>query len=341
MSELIDIAVIGATGAVGEAIIEQLGELECNIGQIFPVASSASVGETALIAKRPVTISDLSEFDFATVRLALFAVPAAVSAEYAPQAVDAGCTVIDCSSAFRSDSAVPLILGASLSDDDLASLGGQTMISMPGSLSAELALLLKPVNEEVEITSVCAVACLSASDAGKAGVAELATQSAGLLSGKPAEAIVFSHQTAFNLIPEVGAMGDDGYTVIESNTASELQRLLQASEMAVDISCVQVPVFYGNSLSVTIETRYPFGVDELTQILSNNDSVSLFQGVEQSGQPTPVTDLQSHDKTCVGRIRESKARQNALNLWITSDNVRKSAAKNAIAVTQLLLESYL
>mgnify|MGYP002700139620 FL=1 len=341
MSELIDIAVIGATGAVGEAIIEQLGEVEFAVGQIYPVASSASVGDTALIANRPVSISDLAEFDFSTVRLALFAVPADVSAEYAPQAVDAGCTVIDCSSAFRSDSSVPLVVAANLNSDDLANLGGQPIIATPGSLSAELGLLLKPVNAEVEIVSVSAVACMSASDAGKAGVAELATQSAGLLGGKPAEAGVFAHQTAFNLIPEVGAVGEDGYTTIESNTASELQRLLQANDMAVDISCVQVPVFYGNSLSVTIETRYPFGVDELTQILSSNDGVSLFEGAEQSGQPTPVTDLQNSDKTCVGRIRESKSRQNALNLWITSDNVRKSAAKNAIAITQLLLESYL
>ena len=341
MSELINIAVIGATGAVGEAIIEQLGEAECAIGQVFPVASSASVGETALIANRPVGISDLSNFDFSAVRLALFAVPADVSAEYVPQAVDAGCTVIDCSSAFRSDSSVPLVLAANFDGDDLANLGGQSIIATPGSLSAELALLLKPVSAEVEIVSISAVACMSASDAGKAGVAELATQSAGLLGGKQVEASVFTHQTAFNLIPEVGVMGEDGYTTIESNTASEVQRLLQANDMSVDISCVQVPVFYGNSLCVTIETRYPFGVDELTQILNCNDAISLFEGPEQSGQPTPVTDLQNPDKTCVGRIRESRARQNALNLWITSDNVRKSAAKNAIAITQLLLESYL
>ena len=341
MPELVDIAVIGATGAVGEAIIEQLGEVEFAIGQIYPVASSASVGETTLIAKRPASIGDLAEFDFSSVRLALFAVPADVSAEYVPQAVDAGCTVIDCSSAFRADSNVPLVVAASLDSEGLANLGGQAIIATPGSLAAELALLLKPVNAEVEITNVSAVACISASHAGKAGVGELASQSAGLLGGKPAEADVFSHQIAFNLIPEVGAMGTDGYTTTEASTASELQRMLEADAMAVDVSCVQVPVFYGNSLSLTIETRYPFGVDELTQILSGIDGVSLFEGIEQKGLPTPVTDLQNSDKTCVGRIRESKARQNALNLWITSDNVRKSAANNAIAITQLLLESYL
>jgi len=341
MSELIDIAVIGATGAVGEAIIEQLGEVEFAIGQIYPVASSSSVGETTLIAKRPASISDLAEFDFSTVRLALFAVPADVSAEYVPQAVDAGCTVIDCSSAFRADTAVPLVVAAGLDSEGLASLGGQAIIATPGSLAAELALLLKPVNAEVEIISVSAVASMSASDAGKAGVSELASQSAGLLGGKPAEADVFAHQIAFNLIPEVGAVDEDGYTTTEASTARELQRLLQSDAMAVDVSCIQVPVFYGNSMSVTIETRYPFGVDELTQILSGIEGVSLFAGAEQSGQPTPVTDLQNSDKTCVGRIRESRARQNALNLWITSDNVRKSAAKNAIAITQLLLESYL
>jgi len=341
MSELVDIAVIGATGAVGEAIIEQLGEVEFAVGKIYPVASSSSVGETTLIAKRPASISDLAEFDFSTVRLALFAVPADVSAEYVPQAVDAGCTVIDCSSAFRADSTVPLVIAAGLYGDDLANLGGQSIIATPGSLSAELALLLKPVNAEVEIVSVSAVACMSASDAGKAGVGELASQSAGLLGGKSAEASVFAHQSAFNLIPEVGPVGEDGYTSAEASTASELQRLLEADALAVDVSCIQVPVFYGNSMSVTIETRYPFGVDELTQIFSGIDGVSLFEGPENSGQPTPVTDLQNSDKTCVGRIRESKSRKNALNLWITSDNVRKSAAKNAIAITQLLLESYL
>lgn len=341
MSEFVDIAVIGATGAVGEAIIEQLGEVDFAVGKIYPVASSASVGETTLIAKRPASISDLAVFDFSSVRLALFAVPADVAAEYVPQAVDAGCTVIDCSSAFRADSRVPLVVAAGLNSDDLANLGGHSIIATPGSLSAELALLLKPVNAEVEIISVSAVACMSASDAGKAGVGELASQSAGLLGGKPAEATVFAHQTAFNLIPEVGVIEEDGYTATETSTTHELQRLLQADDMAVDVSCIQVPVFYGNSLSVTIETRYPFSVDELTQILSGIDGVSLFDSAEQSGQPTPVTDLQNSNETCVGRIRESRARQNALNLWITSDNVRKSAAKNAIAITQLLLESYL
>ena len=341
MSELIDIAVIGATGAVGEAVIEQLSEVEFAIGQIYPVASSASVGDAALIANRPVSICDLAEFDFSTVRLALFAVPTEVSAEYVPQAVDAGCTVIDCSSAFRSDNSVPLVLAAGLVGDELASLGGQSIIATPGSLSAELALLLKPVNAEVEITRVSVVACVSASDAGKAGVAELAGQSAGLLGGKPAQASVFAHQSAFNLIPEVGSVGEDGYTSVEASTANELQRLLEASGMAVDVSCIQVPVFYGNSMSVTLETRYPFGLDELIKVFNGIDDVSLFEGLEKSGQPTPVTDLQSFDKTCVGRIRESKAHENAFNLWITSDNVRKSAAKNAIAITQLLLESYL
>jgi len=341
MSEFVDIAVIGATGAVGEAIIEQLGEVEFAIGQIFPVASADSKGETTMIAKRPAAITDLADFDFSTVRLALFAVPAEVAAEYVPQAVDAGCLAIDCSSAFRADSSIPLVIAASLQGEEFASLGGQSVIATPGSLAAELALLLKPVNAEVEITNVSVVACMSASNAGKAGVSELATQSAGLLGGKSAEAEVFVQQSAFNLIPEVGAMGDDGYTMIEASTATELQRLLEADALSVDVSCIQVPVFYGNSMSVTIETRYPFSAEELTQIISGIDGVSLFAGAEQSGQPTPVTDLQSSDKTCVGRVRESRARQNALNLWITSDNVRKSAAKNAIAITQLLLESYL
>ncbi|MBQ0718829.1 MAG: aspartate-semialdehyde dehydrogenase [Gammaproteobacteria bacterium] len=341
MSELVDIAVIGATGAVGEAIIEQLSETEFAIGQIYPVASSDSVGETVMIAKRPAIISGLADFDFSTVRLALFAVPAAVAIEYVPQATELGCTVIDCSSAFRADSSVPLVVAASLQGEDFASLGGQTVIATPGSLAAELALLLKPVNAEVEITSVSVVACMSASDAGKAGVGELASQAAGLLGGKPAEAEVFVHQTAFNLIPAVGELGDDGHTTTEVSTASELKRLLEADAMAVDVSCIQVPVFYGNGMAVTIETRYPLSAEELVQIFARIDGVSLFAGAEHSGQPTPVTDLQQFDKTCVGRIRESAGRQNGLNLWITSDNVRKSAANNALAITQLLLESYL
>ncbi len=341
MSELVDIAVIGATGVVGEAIIEQLGEVEFEIGQVYPLASSNSVNETVMIGKRPANIADLAEFDFSTVRLALFAVPADVAAQYVPQAIDADCIVVDCSSVFRGDGNVPLVVAAGLDGEGMADLNGQTLIATPGSLSAELALLFKPVHAEVEITRISVVACMSASNAGKAGVSELATQATGLLGGKPAEASIFAHQSAFNLIPEVGPVGDDGYTMIESSTVSELQRLLETDDMAVDVSCIQAPIFYGNSMSVTIETRYPFGVDELTQIFSGIDGVSLFDGPEQSGQPTPVTDLQNFDKTCVGRIRESKAGENAFNLWITSDNVRKSAAKNVIAITQLLLESYL
>lgn len=340
MPELINIAIVGATGAVGEAIIEQLAGMELTEGDIYPVASSASVGETVMIARRPVLVRDLAEFDFASVRLALFAVPSAVAAQYVPLAVEAGSVVVDCSSAFRGDDAIPLVI-ASLNSEDLSTVGARNIVACPHSLAAELALILKPLNDEVEVTAVSVTALMSASDAGRAGVKELATQSAGLLGGKSAEAEVFAQQLAFNVLPQIGAIGTDGYTSVEAETAQQLRRLLATDSLGIDVTCVQVPVFYGNSMVVNIATRYPFDVEDLEQILARIDEISLFDGVASEGLPSPVVDLQSFDKTCVGRIRQSHSRQNGLNLWITSDNVRKSAAKNVLAIAELLLKSYL
>ncbi len=341
MSELCNIAIVGATGAVGEAILEQLVGLELPLGEIFPLASASSAGETVMIDKRPAVVGDLAEFDFTTVHLALFAVPSDVSVVHAPRAVESGCRVVDCSSAFRGDSTVPLIL---VSQDEQGlmdqGIGQHNLIASPGSLAAELGLVLKPVNDEVEITRINVVACMTASDAGKSGIGELATQAAGLLGGKTAEPEVFPHQIAFNVIPQVGDVQDDGLTAVERGTALELKRILGAEAAAIDVSCIQVPIFYGNSMEVLVETRYPLHIEEFEQILRQITGVQLFSGRDKQGLPTPVTDLQNFDKTCVGRVRESRCLENGLNLWITSDNVRKSAAKNAVAIAKLLVESY-
>ncbi len=332
---MIDIAVVGATGAIGGAMLAALAESELTFGRVHALASATAVDEVVLYGHKSLSVQDLAEFDFGRVALALFAVPAVVAAEFVPRAVAAGAMVVDCSGQFRGDPDTPLI-AAAVNPEDLASCATTHIVATPGSLAIQLARVLKPVHEDVGVQRVQVATYQSVSSAGKRGLTELAGQAASLLNGKAVEAELFPRQIAFNLIPQIGGLGADDKSDEEIGLINDMRRLLQEPEMDVDVTCVQVPVFYGSAQAVRVQTQYPLDVEAARALLANTPGLVL--GDSATAYAVPVGDLDSADQVFVGRIRGAGA--HVLNLWLVADNVH-IAARNAVRVAESLIKAYL
>lgn len=334
---MIDIAVVGATGAVGGAILAALADSDLALGKVHALASAGSVDEVALFGNNSLSVQDLAEFDFGRVALALFAVPAAVAAEFAPSAVAAGAVVVDCSGRFRGDLDKPLI-AAAVNPEDVAGYGATRIVALPGSLALQLARVLKPFHDEVGVQRVQVATYQSVSSAGKPGLSELAGQAANLLNGQSVEAERFPRQIAFNLIPQIGALGADGHSDEENTLINELRRLLVEPELDIDITCVQVPVFYGSAQAVQVQTQYPLDAEGARALLANTPG--LVMGDSTSPYAVPVGDLDEAAQVFVGRLRAARADTRVLGLWLVADNIRISA-HNAVRVAESLIRAYL
>ncbi|RLA54704.1 MAG: aspartate-semialdehyde dehydrogenase [Gammaproteobacteria bacterium] len=336
----VNIVVVGATGAVGEALIEALDEADFTSGDLYLAASESSVGETKMYKKRPVLVEDLASFDFSRVQLAFFAVPEQVSRDCAELVVSAGCQLIDFSACFRDDPAVPLMVAGV--NSHVLEGGADNLVALPDSLTVDLSHVLYPIHQDVEVVRLNVATYQAVSSAGQKGIKELAGQTASLLNGLPVEAEAFAQQIAFNVIPEVGGLLDSGHSRAEVGLVGELRCVLEDAALAVSATCVQVPVFYGSCQVVNIETRYPYAVDEVISVLNADEDVNIFSASSNQQCPAPITvaDMAARG-CCVGRIRASIGVENGIDLWIVSDNVRKSAVKNAIAVAKLLLKDSL
>ncbi len=330
-----NVAIVGATGAVGSALIEALDAADFVAGELYLLASAASSGDTAMYRKRPAMIEDVAGFDFSSVELVFFAVPEHVSQLYAESAVEAGCRVIDFSCCFRDDPAVPLVvagINSHLLDD-----GSARLVALPDSLAVDLSHVLKPVHDDVEIVRVNVATYQAVSSAGQAGVKELAGQSTSLLGGVTVKPQVFGKQIAFNVLPQVGELRESGHADAELRLVSEVCRVIGAP-LAMSVTCVQVPVFYGFCQAVSLETRYPLDVEGLIELLKQVGDLKVVATHSKQGYPVPVTGSGVLPARSVGRIRASIAIENGLDLWIVSDNVRKGAVDNAINVARLLLK---
>lgn len=334
---MIDIAVVGATGAVGGAILAALADSDLALGKVHALASAGSVDEVALFGNKSLSVQDLAEFDFGRVALALFAVPAAVAAEFAPRAVAAGAVVVDSSGRFRGDLDKPLI-AAAVNPDDVAGYGATRIVALPGSLALQLARVLKPIHDEVGVLRVQLATYQSVSSAGKRGLSELAGQAASLLNGQPVEAERFPRQIAFNLIPQVGALGADGHSDEEMGLIADLRRLLQEPELEIDVSCVQVPVFYGSGQAVQVQTQYALSLAEARALLGGTPGLVVADSA--TAYAVPVGDLDEAAQIFVGRLRAARADTRVLGLWLVADNVRITA-DNAVRVAESLIRVYL
>ena len=330
-----NVAVVGATGAVGEAMLSILEQRNFPVNEIFPLASSRSAGKSVVFNGRSLEVGRLDEFDFSTVELGLFSAGGSVSAEYAPKATAAGCIVVDNTSYFRNDPEIPLIVP----EVNLHALDQHRgIIANPNCSTIQMVVALKPIYDAVGIHRINVATYQAVSGAGRRAIEELASQTAALLNGKKPAMEVMPKQIAFNVIPEIDSFQDNGYTREEMKMVWETRKILEDDTLMINPTTVRVPVFYGHSEAVHLETRDAVTAAEVRQLLSVAPGVTVIDDHTPGGYPTAVTEAAKQDGVFVGRIREDISCDRGINLWIVSDNVRKGAALNSIQISEALLD---
>ena len=335
-ARLVTVAVVGATGAVGEALLEILEERGFPVGRLHLLASERSAGKRYRFRGESVTVRRLDEFDFEQVQIGLFSAGGAVSAEFAPRAAAAGCIVIDNTSHFRYDDDVPLIV-PEVNPHRLAEFRNRNIIANPNCSTIQMVVALKPIHDAVGIERINVATYQAVSGAGAGGVRELAVQTANLLNAKPVESTVAPVQIAFNAIPQIGAFQENGCTTEEMKMVWETHRIFEDDSIGVNPTCVRVPVFHGHSEAVHIETRTPVTAAEARALLAEAPGVVLRDDAAPGGYPTAVLDGAGNDAVYVGRVRQDLSHPRGLNLWVVSDNVRKGAALNSVQIAEELL----
>jgi len=340
MTVKIDIALVGATGAVGEAMIEILEQRDFPVGTLYPLASARSAGKTLRFRGKSVTVQDLAEFDFAKAQIGLFSAGGDISATYAPVAAAAGCVVVDNTSHFRRDEDIPLIV-PEVNPHAVAGYTTRNIIANPNCSTIQMLVALKPIYDAVGISRINVATYQAVSGTGKEGIEELATQTAKLLNGQAIECNVYPKQIAFNLLPHIDTFQDNGYTREEMKMVWETRKIFEDESIEINPTCVRVPVFYGHSEAVHIETGSKLTAEDARQLLSAAPGVTVIDEQRDGGYSTPVGDAAGTDPVFVSRIREDISHPLGLNLWVVSDNVRKGAALNSVQIAELLAQGYL
>lgn len=340
MTRSFDIAVVGATGAVGETILKILAERKFPINNLYPLASKRSAGETLTFNKKSYMIEDLSGFDFSKTHIALFSAGGTVSEKFVPIAAEAGCLVIDNSSCFRYDSDVPLVV-PEVNPQALEDYRERNIIANPNCSTIQMVVALKPIYDAVGIERINVATYQAVSGAGRSGINELAKQTGELLNGRPAKNNTFPVQIAFNAIPHIDQFLDNGYTKEEMKMVWETQKIFADPSIQVNPTAVRIPVFYGHSEAIHIETRDKIVADEARELLKRAPGVILLDVQADGGYPTPIKEATGSDAVYVGRIREDISHPRGLNLWVVSDNLRKGAALNAVQIAEIMVENYL
>lgn len=340
MNRTFDVAVVGATGAVGEAMIEILEQRKFPVRQLYPLASSRSAGKTVRFQGRDVPVGDLAEFDFSRAQVGLFSPGASVSAVYAPKAAAAGCVVVDNTSQFRYEDDIPLVV-PEVNAEKIADYRNRGIIANPNCSTIQMLVALKPIYDAVGIERVNVCTYQAVSGTGKEAIEELATQTAALLNGRPAEAHVYPKQIAFNVLPHIDVFLDNGYTKEEMKMVWETRKIMGDDRIQVNPTTVRVPVFYGHSEAVHIETREKISAERVRELLTGAPGIVVIDERKPGGYPTAVTEAAGQDPVFVGRIREDISHPRGIDLWVVSDNVRKGAALNSIQIAEVLVATYL
>ncbi len=340
MPGAIDIAVVGATGVVGEAMLEILAERKFPVGKVHALASERSVGKTVMFGNKPLAVSDLAEFDFSQCKIGLFSAGASVSDVYAPKASAAGCVVIDNTSRFRYDDEVPLVV-PEVNPEKIAEYAQSGIIANPNCSTIQLVVALKPIYDAVGIKRINVATYQSVSGAGRSAVKELARQTSELLNGRPLEIAGDAKQIAFNAVPHIDEFLDNGYTREEMKLVWETRKILDDDSIAINPTAVRIPVFFGHSEAVHIETETKISARDVCELLRNAAGVELMDGTEAGQYPTAVTESAGNDPVYVGRVREDISHASGINLWIVSDNIRKGAALNSVQIAEILAKNHL
>ena len=329
-----DVAVVGATGAVGNMMIRVLEDRAFPVKRLKLLASARSTGKVLSFRGQDITVEELREDSFAGLQLALFSAGASVSREYAPIAVQHGCMVVDNSSAFRMDPKIPLIV-PEVNPDAIDVKSG--IIANPNCSTIQMVVALKPIYDAAGIKRIVVTTFQAVSGTGQKAIEELRQQVEALNGGRQVSWKVYPHQIAFNCLPHIGAFLDNGYTEEEVKMVNETHKIFNDYEIGVSATTVRVPVYYGHSESVNIETRRPISVETVRQLLSAAPGIKLVDSPADKRYPMPI-DSAGEDETLVGRIRGDPSVENGLCMWVVADNIRKGAATNAVQIAEVLAE---
>ncbi len=335
------VAVLGATGLVGETMLRVLEERDFPVTELFPLASSRSLGKRVEFRGREIPVIDVAKFDFARAQIGLFSAGGEVSREYAPKAGAAGCIVIDNTSEFRYDDDIPLVV-PEVNAAAIAQYKNRGIIANPNCSTIQMLVALKPIYDAVGIERINVATYQSVSGAGKEAVDELAAQSAALLSGREAPpAEIVAKQIAFNCVPQIDKFQDNGYTKEEMKMHWETRKIFADPSIRVNATAVRVPVFFGHSEAVHIETRHKISAADARELLRKAPGVTVMDERKPGGYPTAALEAANHDTVYVGRIREDISYERGLNLWIVSDNIRKGAATNSVQIAEILVRDHI
>jgi len=340
MSKEYDVAVVGATGAVGETMVSILEQRKFPVRNLYPLASSRSAGSKIQFNGKHVTVEDLATFDFSKAQVGLFSAGGSISADYAPKAADAGCVVIDNTSHFRYEDDIPLVI-PECNAHAIANYKNRGIIANPNCSTIQMLVALKPIYDAVGIERINVATYQAVSGTGKEAIEELAKQTADLLNVKEIKAEVYPKQIAFNALPQIDVFQDNGYTKEEMKMVWETKKIFEDAAILVNPTAVRIPVFFGHSEAVHIETREKITAEKARELLEGAPGVEVMDKHEPGGYPTAVTEAAGKDPVYVGRIREDISHPRGLNLWVVADNVRKGAALNSVQIAEIFVKEYL
>ncbi|MEA2014445.1 MAG: aspartate-semialdehyde dehydrogenase [Thermodesulfobacteriota bacterium] len=334
-----NVAVVGATGVVGTEMISTLERREFPVKELILLASERSLGRVLTFRGKDYPVRVLDDNSFKGVEIGLFSAGGSISERFAPVAAKEGCIVIDNTNAFRMESDIPLVV-PEVNAEDISTYGTRNIIANPNCSTIQMVVALKPIHDAVGIKRIVVSTYQAVSGTGKDAIEELVKQTRALLTLNEVETKVYPHRIAFNCLPQIDVFMDNGYTKEEMKMLNETRKILKSPSMAVTATTVRVPVFYGHSESVNIETEKKISPDEVRKILSNAPGVTVTDNPDRLEYPL-ASSVAGQDDTFVGRIREDESILNGINMWIVADNIRKGAALNAVQIAEILIDKYL
>ena len=340
MSKKYDVAVVGATGAVGEVMLSILAQRKFPVGNVYALASERSVGKPVPFGDKCLEAQDLATFDFSKVQVGLFSPGASVSDIYAPKAAEQGCVVIDNTSRFRYEDDVPLVV-PEVNAHAIADYKNRGIIANPNCSTIQMLVALKPIHDAVGIERINVATYQAVSGTGKDAIQELDQQTRALLAGEPLNCSVYPKQIAFNALPHIDIFLENGYTKEEMKMVWETHKIMGDESIRVNPTAVRIPVVYGHSEAVHLELKETLSAQQAREILANAPGIVVMDERKDGGYPTAATEADGTDPVFVGRIREDISHPKGLNMWVVSDNVRKGAALNSIQIAEFLIENHI
>lgn len=332
----VNVAIVGATGAVGESLRAILEQREFPIGKVSLLASARSKGKQFEMNGYCIEVEDLDEFDFEDTQIALFSAGGAVSAIHAPRAAAAGTIVIDNTSKFRYEEHIPLVVPEINAHQIRAGLNSN-IIANPNCSTIQMVVALNQIQQQVGIERINVATYQAVSGAGAGGMVELEKQTNDVLSNQDVETEVAPVQIAFNAIPQIGEYLENGYTLEEMKMVWETKKIFEDDSIMVNPTCVRIPVFVGHSEAVHIETKEEITAEQAREMISQQENVQVIDELEPGGYPTAALDAAHTDPVFVGRIRKDLSHPRGINMWVVADNVRKGAALNSVQIAEHLL----